>query len=186
MSAGNDREQLSRQSLVAQAVGINPTARRYSKDAADAERLVAERDAYEEAHGEVAGLRSSILFWLRRGRDDRLIRHSLKEVRKMAAPLFQDIVKLLDTLVPIKIGAHGNFWQNVTRDQFVVKSIFGKKLIVGNDPNQSNLYLSLAGLPPFDGSENPQMPDTDSCPKCRHATVDELKIVSTWITNGAP
>jgi hypothetical protein len=54
MYGGNEREELSRQSLVAQAVGINTTGRRYFRDAADAERLVAERNAYEEAHGEVA------------------------------------------------------------------------------------------------------------------------------------
>jgi hypothetical protein len=54
--AGNEREELSRQSLVAQAVGINGTGRRYFKDAADSERLVRDRDAYEEAHGEVARL----------------------------------------------------------------------------------------------------------------------------------
>jgi hypothetical protein len=56
MYAGNEREELSRQSLVAQAVGINETGRRYFKDAADSERLVRDRDAYEEAHGEVARL----------------------------------------------------------------------------------------------------------------------------------
>jgi hypothetical protein len=56
MYAGNEREELSRQSLVVQAVGINGTARRYFKDAADSERLVRDRDAYEEAHGEVGRL----------------------------------------------------------------------------------------------------------------------------------
>lgn len=56
MYAGNEREELSRQSLVAQAVAINARGRRYFKNLADAERLVAERDAYEEAHGEVGHL----------------------------------------------------------------------------------------------------------------------------------
>jgi hypothetical protein len=56
MYAGNEREELSRQSLVAQAVAINARGRRYFKNSADAERLVAERDAYEEAHGEVGRL----------------------------------------------------------------------------------------------------------------------------------
>jgi hypothetical protein len=56
MYAGNEREELSRQSLVAQAVGINETGRRYYKDEADSERLVRDRDAYEKAHGEVARL----------------------------------------------------------------------------------------------------------------------------------
>lgn len=56
MYAGNAREELSRQALVAQAVAINATGRRYFRHSADAERFVAERDAYERAHGEVANL----------------------------------------------------------------------------------------------------------------------------------
>jgi hypothetical protein len=54
MYAGNQREELSRQSLVRQAVVINATARRYFKDAADAARFVAARDAHRETHAEVA------------------------------------------------------------------------------------------------------------------------------------
>jgi hypothetical protein len=54
--AGNEREELSRQSLVTQAVRINATARRYFKHDAAAVRLAAERDAYEKTHGEVARL----------------------------------------------------------------------------------------------------------------------------------
>jgi len=57
----------------------------------------------------------------------------------MAAPTFADIVKLLDTLVPVPIGAHGNFWQNVTRDQFVAKKVFGKILVTPGNPKTSNL-----------------------------------------------
>jgi hypothetical protein len=53
-------------------------------------------------------------------------------------------------------------------------------------PKQSNLYLALAGLPPFDGSELPQMPDTDADPNGRHATAEELAMVALWITNGCP
>ena len=56
MYAGNEREELSRQSLVAQAVAINATGQRYFRDTADAERLTAERDAYVTAHGEVGNL----------------------------------------------------------------------------------------------------------------------------------
>jgi hypothetical protein len=41
MYAANEREELSRQALVADAVAINTTGRRYFRDGANAERLVA-------------------------------------------------------------------------------------------------------------------------------------------------
>jgi hypothetical protein len=109
-----------------------------------------------------------------------------KTAAPAAGPVFADIVNLLNTLVPVKIGAHGNFWQNTTRDVFVAKSVFGIPLIVGTDPNASGLYKALAGLAPFDGSSFPQMPDTGSCNQCRHATADELALVAKWVTSGAP
>jgi hypothetical protein len=109
-----------------------------------------------------------------------------KAASPAAGPVFADIVSLLNTLVPVKIGAHGNFWQNTTRDIFVAKSIFGVRLITGSDPNASGLYKALAGVAPFDGSRYPQMPNTGSCDQCRHATADELALVVKWITSGAP
>lgn len=56
MYAANEREELSRQALVADAVAINSTGRRYFRDEAKAERLVAARNRYEEAHGVVGAL----------------------------------------------------------------------------------------------------------------------------------
>jgi hypothetical protein len=109
-------------------------------------------------------------------------------------PTFSDIVTLLNTLYNndpnINNAPHAAFWQNTTRDAFVQIQtdnwgVNGPLVTLGN-PQTSNLYLALAGLAPFDGSELPQMPDTGADPGGRHATNAELQMVSTWITNNAP
>lgn len=109
-------------------------------------------------------------------------------------PTFAEIVALLNTLYNndpnIANAPHGRFWQNTTRDAFVqIRTdnwgVDGELVALGN-PHGSNLFLALAGLPPFDGSALPQMPDTDADPAGRHATSQELQMVATWITNGAP
>jgi hypothetical protein len=53
MYSGNQREELSRQSIVRQAVGLNATGRRYFKRVFDAERFIASRKAHRETHAEV-------------------------------------------------------------------------------------------------------------------------------------
>jgi len=105
---------------------------------------------------------------------------------KAAATQFADIVALLNVLVPVAIGSHGNFWQNVTRDQFVAKKVFGRILVVPGDVSKSNLFLALAGMPPFDGTGFARMPDVVAVPQARYATPAELQLVGDWITAGAP
>jgi hypothetical protein len=51
--ANSQREELSRQSLVKDAVAINRTGRRHLKEKSDEERLVAVRDAHRKTHEEV-------------------------------------------------------------------------------------------------------------------------------------
>jgi hypothetical protein len=107
---------------------------------------------------------------------------------------FADIVNLLNALYNndphIGRAPHKTFWQNTSRDAFVsLKTddweVDGALVTLG-DPNKSNLYLSLAGLGPFDGSQVNQMPDTNRYPQARHATATELSMVATWINNSAP
>ncbi len=110
-------------------------------------------------------------------------------------PVFADIVTLLNTLYnndpDISDAPHGAFWQNTTRDAFVAlrTDAWGVPgvLVALNDPSKSNLYLALAGLPPFTGRP-PQMPDTtpSGYPAARHATPQELAMVQAWINNNAP
>jgi hypothetical protein len=51
------------------------------------------------------------------------------------------------------------------------------------NPNKSNLYLALAGITPFDGSQLNRMPDIQADANGRYAQPDELQMVATWITN---
>nr|WP_155921543.1 hypothetical protein [Mesorhizobium sp. L2C054A000] len=111
---------------------------------------------------------------------------------------FADIQNLLDTLVPpsdsnINGAPHRRFWRRPptdTRDGFVNfdTSHWGQDglLVTPGHPETSNLYLALAGQPPFDGSGQSQMPDVDSDPLATLANKQQLATVATWITNGAP
>ncbi|MER9215156.1 hypothetical protein NKI54_24325 [Mesorhizobium sp. M0663] len=113
-------------------------------------------------------------------------------------PSFEDIQNLLDTLVPptdanINGAPHMRFWRKPptdTRDGFVNfdTSNWGQdgRLVTPGHPETSNLYLALAGQPPFDGSSLSQMPDVDSDPLATLANKQQLTTVATWITNGAP
>jgi hypothetical protein len=113
----------------------------------------------------------------------------------IANPTFSDIVDLLNTLVPandsnVNDAPHQAFWRGCTRDQFVSKSTddwgVNGKLVVLGEPASSNLYLALSGTSPFDGSQLPQMPDTNADPNARAATMEQLGMVKQWILNNAP
>lgn len=111
-----------------------------------------------------------------------------------AGTTFNDIVSLLNTLYnndpDIDNAPHGAFWQNTTRNAFVAIKTdswgVSGNLVTPGDPKSSNMYLALAGAPPFDGSALPQMPDTGADPNGRHATPAELTMVANWIKAGAP
>jgi hypothetical protein len=111
-------------------------------------------------------------------------------------PNFADIQALLSALVGndpnIGDAPHLAFWQGagLTRDTFVQIQTDdwgapGLLVALGN-PNKSNLYLALAGIIPFDGSQLNRMPDIQADANGRYAQPDELQMVATWITNNAP
>jgi hypothetical protein len=110
-------------------------------------------------------------------------------------PTYARIQQLLDEAIHGEtIGAHGAFWRTLTRDQFVAKSIFGRKLIASRpdgsfDPDESNLVKALEGRAPFGANLTPppagaifnRMPDGfDPMPQAR---IDEIR---AWITAGCP
>jgi hypothetical protein len=112
-------------------------------------------------------------------------------------PAFPDIIDLLNALVPVNdknidAAPHQAFWRGSpppTRDQFVSMTTddwgVPGMLVVPGHPDTSNLYLALSGTAPFDGSQLPQMPDTNADPNARNATEDELNLVKRWILNNA-
>ena len=112
-----------------------------------------------------------------------------------AASGFARIQKILDDSVNNEsIGAHGPFWRSLTRDQFVAKSVFGKKLIAVKaggsfDPDESNLVKALEGRAPF-GSDLVPPPAGASFPRMpagfapvAQVQIDEIRV---WIQGGCP
>ena len=100
---------------------------------------------------------------------------------------FARIQQILDQSVQGQtFGAHGPFWRGITRDQFVDKTIFGKKLLAKRidgsfDPSESNLMKALEGRPPFDGTIFKRMPD--GFPPLTDNLLSEIQ---NWITLGCP
>jgi len=98
---------------------------------------------------------------------------------------FQDVVGILNNAVggpTAPVGAHGAFWRDVTRDDFVAKSVYGLALIDMNNGAGSNLVKALKGEAPFDGSQYPRMPAGGDAP----VSDSDIKIIQDWIDNGSP
>jgi hypothetical protein len=95
---------------------------------------------------------------------------------------FSDVQTILENAVHgDDIGAHGNFWRNKTRDQFVALTVMGKQLLVVGDSANSNLVKALKGLPPFDGTFAPQMPvGYDPVPD------PQIQQIAAWIDANCP
>lgn len=71
----------------------------------------------------------------------------------MSQAAFAQIQQILESAVNGgTIGAHGNFWRNKTRDQFVTLKVFGRQLLVVGKADDSNLIKALRGETPFDGA----------------------------------
>jgi len=55
---------------------------------------------------------------------------------------YEKVVSILDQSIggpAASIGAHGPFWRNLTRDQFVIKKVFGRQLVAAGNGTASNL-----------------------------------------------
>jgi hypothetical protein len=108
---------------------------------------------------------------------------------------FKKVVRLLeDGVRGFHIGAHHNFWRDLTRDQFVAASVFGIPLFAARpdgtfDAANSNLIKALRGEPPFGADEHqqqggllfPRMP-------AEHPPLAEQAIayIYSWIERGCP
>jgi hypothetical protein len=100
---------------------------------------------------------------------------------------FPDIQKILDDAVEgHEIGAHGPFWRNVTRDQFVAKKVFGCGIIFSDNGT-------------FDGPRSPLvqiLQNPIECPAERErpqmpvgfppVSADKVQIISNWIDAQCP
>lgn len=113
----------------------------------------------------------------------------------MSGPVFTTFAQVQAALddfvkqnnVPIAGAPHKVFWRRGnTADEQYMNFITGDAIpgfpIVKKDGANSNIILALSGLPPFDGSEFPQMPPVPPGVTLGKATIDAI---SAWITNGA-
>src|ERR1035438_7545235 len=73
--------------------------------------------------------------------------------RRRAAPVattFANIQTILDNAVQGRVfGAHGAFWRNVTRDQFVALTVEGIPFLVVGDPGNSHFVTAVTPVCPF-------------------------------------
>lgn len=97
---------------------------------------------------------------------------------------YEHVVQILDSAIggpQASIGAHGAFWRNVSRDQFVALKVFKQDLLVVSSSANSNLIKALKGQDPFDGSLYPQMPVGFP------AVADgDIAFIAQWIDDGCP
>jgi hypothetical protein len=101
------------------------------------------------------------------------------------------IVEILDTAVQGvgHIGPHGPFWRNKTRDQFVGLVIFGVKVVILNNAEDSGLVKALEGRVPF-GADLPDAPPDATFPRMPGGLPpvpgDSIQFIRQWIDSGCP
>ena len=103
---------------------------------------------------------------------------------------FDQVKQILDDSVNgDNIHAHGPFWRNTTRDEFVAKVIFGYPLLTAGNGNESNLVKALRGEAPF-GANLPDPPPGaifSRMPANRPPVSDaNIDFIRQWIDDGCP
>ncbi len=86
------------------------------------------------------------------------------------------------------VGAHGAFWRNMDRDEFVEEaSIFGVKLITLSDGVGSGLVKALRGETPF-GSDtgNPDGRFRRMPANQQPLAEEKIAAIEKWIDDGGP
>lgn len=109
---------------------------------------------------------------------------------------FSKLVRLLESAVRgFRVGAHHNFWRDVTRDEFVSMSVFGYPLVARRkdgsfDAAGSNLIKALRGEPPFDRVEADPPGDPSRFPRmpAEHPPMppEAIEYIYRWIEAGCP
>ena len=100
---------------------------------------------------------------------------------------FADIQKILDEAVNNEdIGRHGPFWRNTTRDEFVVKVVFGCPILHTEDGKfvgpKSPLVKILSGpIEDCNQRARPQMPVGFD-----PVSPEKIQIISDWIDAQCP
>jgi Ferritin-like len=105
---------------------------------------------------------------------------------------FERVIQILDDAIggpDASIGAHGAFWRELTRDQFVAKKVFGLDLIVVGQGASSNLVKALKGESPF-GADLPDPPPDANFPRMPAGldpvSEEDIAFIERWIDEGCP
>lgn len=106
---------------------------------------------------------------------------------------FTEVKNILEESVSSEdIGAHGNFWRDKTRDQFVALIVFGRPLLAKKadgtfDENESNLVKALQGRNPFGRDISTPGAIFRRMPAGLPAVPPEkVEIIRQWIKDGCP
>lgn len=103
---------------------------------------------------------------------------------------FERVVELLDAAVggpTAPVGAHRAFWRNISRNDFVIRKVFGLQVLVVGDGANSNILRALKGEAPF-GADLDQPP-----PGARYGRMPagldpmppaDIAFIQRWIDEG--
>ena len=84
---------------------------------------------------------------------------------------------LSDAVNGKKVGGHGNWWEGLSREQFVGHKIFEQKVVEVGNPDDSVLVHALEGTHNF---ARPMPIGFPPVPK------DKIDIIRRWIKDGCP
>jgi len=105
---------------------------------------------------------------------------------------FERVVSILDQSIggpTANIGAHGPFWRNLTRDQFIAKRVFGRQLVAVGNGSGSNLVKAIKGEAPF-GADLPNPPPSATIPRMPVGfppiADPDIAFIQKWIDDGGP
>jgi len=103
---------------------------------------------------------------------------------------YQRVQQILDEGIggpAASIGRHGPFWRNLTRDEFVAHSVFGKPLIAVGQGSASNLVKALFGEEPFGRDIGTAGATIRRMPAGRAPIADgQIAFIERWINDGCP
>ena len=111
---------------------------------------------------------------------------------KLVMTPFEKVQLILDQSIggpAVNIGAHHAFWRGLTRDQFVIKPVFGLPLISLGHGADSNLIKALKGQAPFGSDLNPPTPGANKrrMPAGLPPVADpDIAFIEQWINDGCP
>ena len=109
-------------------------------------------------------------------------------VKANANMTFAEVQQLLnDAIGGGQIGAHRAFWRGLTRDQFVARKVFGKKLVVPGDADGSDLVKALSAIVPY--GKDVGTPDATVArmpARMDPMTPENIARIAGWINKGCP